>query len=563
MKKKIFIIFMIVFVFIFSQKVDAKYLLKKECDIVTIKSADSIKPYINNRNYDVYDDVFKDNVKLEISDNIGIKISEYCFKECLEEDDSNSIKNIFESGIVFEKSGYYQIRVEDLYENITEYSFIIDKEVNDIIITLNEENKTQFIVDINVIDKLSGVDKIELYVDEEIYETYSYSETNIKNVFEKVVFSLENVKFYQNVYVVAYDKLGNIKKSETVILNGDKIYNAVDIYRFRNIVNNKICDFENKTVYLINNIELNLNETNDWNAINGFKGEFDGKKHTISGFYMDKDIEKTAFFADNYGVIKNLTISGEINTTEDFSAGICAENHGKIINCRSRVKINSNGSYIGGISGINYGSIEYSRNNSHITTTGNYVGGIVGYNESEGKINKTGSSGRMTGEMYIGGICGFSEGSENEISLSFNMGNISGSEYVGGICGGTDDNKIVFRNIYNRGNVIEESDNGNNGGVIGINSAKVYIYNGYNLGEITSTYSNQIGPENIKFNNIFYIKDKVNASNIGIAKEESLFKELIENENSILFLLEQKASGIWLIKYGNNDGYPMFVWQFE
>ena len=560
MKKKIFIICILMCVFMFFEKSYAKYILNSKVNAFRVKSADNIKPYINNRNYNVYDEIFNDNVKIEISDNIGIKRSEYYFNEFL---DTEITQDSFESGKIFEKSGYYKIKVIDLYENVTEYSFIIDKEINEVEINLNSENSTQFVTNIIVKDELSGVDKIEVYVDEILYKEYNYIDENVKNISEEVIFLLDTVNFYQDVYVVAYDKLGNIEKSESIILNVDKIYDIVDIYRFRDVVNNQICDFENKTVYLINNIELNLNETNDWNAISGFKGEFDGKKHTISGFYMDKDIEKTAFFENNYGIIRNLTISGEINTTKNISAGICAENYGKIINCRSRVKINSNGSYIGGISGINYGIIEGSRNNSHITTLGNFVGGIVGYNKAEGKILKTGSSGRMTGTNYIGGICGFCEGSENEISLSFNMGNITGLEYIGGICGGTDDKKIIFRNIYNRGNVIEESANGNNGGIIGINSPEVYVYNGYNLGEITSTYSNQIGPENIKFDNIFYIKDKVNVSNIGIAKEEFLFKELIENENSILFLLEQKASGIWLIKYGNNDGYPMFVWQFE
>ena len=44
-------------------------------------------------------------------------------------------------------------------------------------------------------------------------------------------------------YLNLYDKLGNLKKSESVILNVDKIYDVVDLYRFCNIVNKKKCDF--------------------------------------------------------------------------------------------------------------------------------------------------------------------------------------------------------------------------------------------------------------------------------------------------------------------------------
>ena len=561
MRKILKILLFSIVILIISLEVDAKYIYKNEESIFKIKSADNENPIINNRNYNVYDEVFCEDVKIDFSDNIGVSLSQYCFKE------NENIEDEwidFNTGFVFETSGYYKIKVVDLYKNTVEYSFMLDKEVNKSEINIVSENNSQSVVEIVSEDILSGIQKIEVYVDNELYTVYNYADDELKQVSKEMVFPLEKIDFYEEIYVITYDKLGNLKKSESIILNVDKIYDIVDLYRFRDVVNNKICNFENKTVYLMKSLELNLLEDNNWSAISGFKGEFDGKKRTISGFYMDKTAEKTAFFADNYGVIKNLTISGEIKTSGDISGGICAENYGEIINCRSRVKINSSGNYIGGISGINYGFIKQSRNNSHITTTGDYVGGIVGYNKSLGKIYKCGSSGRITGEMYIGGVCGFTEGNnDNVIELSFNMGNITGSEFVGGVCGGTSDEIINMKSLYNRGNVIENNGAGNNGGIIGCNKKNINICNGYNLGEINSLFPNQIGPENIKADNFYYINNKANVSNIGIAKKETLFKELIENENSILFLLNQKVSGAWIIKYGHNDGYPMFVWQFE
>ncbi len=561
MRKILKILLFSIVILIISLEVDAKYIYKNEESIFKIKGADNEKPIINNRNYNVYDEAFSEDVKIDFSDNIGVSLSQYCFKENENMEDEWID---FNSGVVFENSGYYKIKVVDLYKNIVEYFFMLDKEVNKSEINIVLEDNSQSVVEIVAEDILSGIQKIEVYVDNKLYTVYNYADDELKQVSKEMVFPLEEIDFYEEIYVITYDKLGNLKKSESIILNVDKIYDVVDLYRFCDIVNNKKCDFLGKSVYLMKSLELNLLKDNNWRAISGFKGEFDGKKRTISGFYMDKTTEKTAFFADNYGVIKNLTISGEIKTSGDISGGICAENYGEIINCRSRVKINSSGNYIGGISGINYGAIKQSRNNSHITTTGKYVGGIVGYNKSLGKIYKCGSSGKMTGEMYIGGVCGFTEGNNNNvIELSFNMGNIAGSEFVGGICGGTSDGIINMKSLYNRGNVIENNGVGNNGGIIGCNKKNINICNGYNLGEINSLFPNQIGPQNIKVDNFYYIKNKANASGIGIAKNEALFKEVIENENSILFLLNQKVAGVWIIKYGHNDGYPMFVWQFE
>ena len=54
----------------------------------------------------------------------------------------------------------------------------------------------------------------------------------------------------------------------------------------------------------MNNLDMSLESNRVWNSIIDFKGEFDGKNHTISGFYMDTSIEKSGFFGINYGKIK-------------------------------------------------------------------------------------------------------------------------------------------------------------------------------------------------------------------------------------------------------------------
>ena len=564
MKNKLIIVFIFFYIIntYFSKSVNAKYVYTNEKNIFKIQSADNTFPEINGRNYDVYDEIFNNNITVNFSDNLGIKYSKYWFKEennlFLENDAGTS----FENGFVFEKSGYYKIEVCDLYDNKTQYTFLIDKEVNKSEINLLYEDENQIIIENYVIDFISEIYKSELYKDGILIETYDYSINNTKEIFEEFVIYKTDINFYEEIYVINYDKLGNSKKTNSIYLNQDKIYDLDDLFRFNNIVNNKIDDFSGKIVYLMNNLDMSLDSTRTWNSIIDFKGEFDGNNCTISGFYMDTSIEDAGFFASNYGKIKDFTVIGEVKSSANVSAGICAENFGEIYNCRSKVTINSSGDYSGGIAGINYGTIELCKNNFDITINGNYAGGIVGYNKNTGAIRRSGSSGKITGKEFIGGVCGFTEGNETNIMIEqcFSMGTVKAKFYVGGICGGTS-GKVNMNYLYNRGDVIELSNSGNSGGIVGYNNADISIKNSYNLGNINSWIINQIAPQNVTVTESYYILGRNDNSGNGIGKDEYLFKELLSNTESILYLLSQNTNNVWSIKYGYNDGYPLFEWQ--
>lgn len=547
-KLVIIIIIMSILNILFLKDVNAKYVYTNTGKIFEIQNADNIFPEINGRNYSVENEYFNKNVTVDFSDNLGIKYGRYYY-----ENDTTGTE--FESGKTFEESGFYRIEVSDLYDNKTLYTFYIDKEVDEAEVCISSENNIQTLT-FNMQDNISGVKKAEVYVDNVLYKTYEYS--NIKEVSEEMI--LDDVKFYQEVYIIVYDFLENSKKSNIAILNEDKIYDVEDLFRFKNIVNTKVCDFAGKTVNLMSDLELNSKE---WSSIVGFKGEFDGKYHTISGFYMDTDIERGGVFGINYGILRDFTVIGELNSTANISAGICAENFGQIVNCRSKVTINSTGDYVGGIVGINHGYIERCKNNYNITSTGHYVGGIVGYNKTTGVIKKCGTSGSITSNKYAGGVCGFCEGNNTMISIeqSYNMGVVKANSYVGGICGGTSSEIVNMAYLYNTNDIIETSGNGQNGGIIGENGSNVYIKNSYNIGNINSLLPNQIAPVNVNVDESFYILGKDNNSNKGVGIEEYLFKELVTNENSVLFLLSQNASQIWSIKEGYNEDYPILMWQ--
>lgn len=555
----VFISFMNIY---FSKNVNAKYIYTKTENIFKIQNADNIFPEINGKNYNVYDEEFTTNITVNFSDNLGIKYSKYWYKEDnnLFSEKDNGID--FKTGFVFEKSGYYKIEVSDLYDNKIQYSFLIDKEVNKSEINVLYEDENQIIININSLDFVSGIQKVELYKDGNLFKNYDYSSNSTKEILEEVSISKTSLKFYEEIYIICYDNLGNSKKSNSIYLNQEKIYDLEDLFRFNNIINSKIDNFSGKTVYLINNLDMSLEKNKIWNSIIDFKGEFDGKNHTISGFYMDTSIEKSGFFGINYGKIKDLTIIGKMNSVANISAGICGENYGEIYNCRSKVTINSTKNYVGGICGINYGTVELCKNNYDISITENYSGGIVGYNKSSGIIKKCGNSGKITSNYYAGGVCGFTEGNQNNIVIeqSFSMGTLKANSYVGGICGGTS-GVVKMNYLYNRGEIIELSNNGNNGGIVGNGNINISVKKSYNLGKITSSISNQIAPTKTQVKESYYILGRTNSSSSGTGKSDYLFKELISNTNSILYLLSENANNIWSIKYGYNDGYPLFVWQ--
>lgn len=557
----VFIFFNIICIY-FSKNVNAKYVYTNKENIFKIQSADNTFPEINGRNYDVYDESFNDNITVNFSDNLGIKYSKYWFKEDNNVFSENDDGTSFENGFVFEKSGYYKIEVCDLYDNKIQYTFLIDEEVNKSEINLIYEDDNQVILSNNVADFVSGIYKSEVYKDGNLIKTYDYSINDTKEVFEEFVIDKTDINFYEEIYVINYDKIGNTQKTNSIFLNQDKIYDLDDLFRFNNIVNNKIDDFSGKNVYLMNNLDMSLESNRVWNSIIDFKGEFDGKNHTISGFYMDTSSEKSGFFASNYGKIKDFTVIGEIKSNANISAGICGENFGEIYNCRSKVTINSTGDYAGGIAGINHGTIELCKNNFDITIDGICAGGIVGYNKNIGIIRKNGSSGKITGNQFVGGICGFTEGNESNavIEQCFNMGTIKANSYVGGICGAAF-GKTNMNYLYNRGDVIELNNSGNNGGIVGDHNTNISVRNSYNLGNINSLISNQIAHQNVSVSDSYYVLGRNNNSGNGIGKDEYLFKELILNTESILSLLSENTNNIWSIKYGYNDGYPLFVWQ--
>lgn len=169
-----------------------------------------------------------------------------------------------------------------------------------------------------------------------------------------------------------------------------------------------------------------------------FTGKFSGNGHTISNISVKYDDDLVGLFGTNNGLIMNLAVSGEV-TGEEYIGGICAKNEGTIYSCSFDGEVKQSATTqrkgkVGGICGTNYATISNCFNSADVSGN-DYIGGICGemcgkdpvvvYCVSVGKVSG------FTGSAIVGGICGYgngiSYGGSSELShCRFDM-DVSGS----------------------------------------------------------------------------------------------------------------------------------------
>lgn len=174
-----------------------------------------------------------------------------------------------------------------------------------------------------------------------------------------------------------------------------------------------------------------------------------------------------------------ITINGE-NLQEQDYVGLFGYNSGKIQNIIVKGLV-SGKTYVGGICGYNNGTLSQCVNYASVTGFGNYIGGITGISNklvdkayNAGSVLASGNSG-----TYVSGVAGLNSANCKIINAE-NLGNISAKNYdlVGGIVG---KNEGIVANISNQGDITAKS---KAGGIVGENAGK--IYNGFNGGTINS-----------------------------------------------------------------------------
>jgi uncharacterized protein YjdB len=168
-----------------------------------------------------------------------------------------------------------------------------------------------------------------------------------------------------------------------------------------------------------------MNES--WTPISIFSGTFTGDRHTIANLYVSRGT-----FGDNglFGRSSNATIqyvnivSGSVSG-KGASAGILGYMTGGLVfACSNNADVSGEDNNLGGIVGFTYGTdptIIACRNSGNITNTEAYNGGIVGYVGVATTIIACYNTGTITGKTMNGGIVG----AGGNITASYNTGTIA------------------------------------------------------------------------------------------------------------------------------------------
>ena len=163
-----------------------------------------------------------------------------------------------------------------------------------------------------------------------------------------------------------------------------------------------------------------------------------GDNDTDSSF---DGVEFTGSFNGNGHIIKNLTISGAYHCglfgyidSDGVVTGLGLEN----------VSIVGTGNFAGGLCSRNYGTISCCYSSGDITGD-YYIGGVCGYNDW-GTISCCYSSGDVTGDCYVGSLCGGNY--RGTITCCYSSGAVIGADFVGGFCGGNCNISAVITNCF-------------------------------------------------------------------------------------------------------------------
>jgi len=214
-----------------------------------------------------------------------------------------------------------------------------------------------------------------------------------------------------------------------------------------------------------------------------FSGSYNGKGHSISGFYINKPTLSILGLFGEVGPGAKIDSVGLVDIYikgSRYIGGLAAHNDGTITNCYSKGTIISivqnEYVYTGGLVGANTNIISHSFSTASVTNTKGYsVGGLLGINyKANAKISFCYSTGSVKGYNHVGGLVGYNY-EKASISNSYSKGYTSGYKYVGGLVGTCNINSYVS-SCYSSGRVSASS---TRGGLVGYSDDKPKITNSF------------------------------------------------------------------------------------
>ena len=213
-------------------------------------------------------------------------------------------------------------------------------------------------------------------------------------------------------------------------------------------------------------------------------GDFDGNGFTIANLTLNIEfLSNIGLFGYTIGAsLKNLgVINVDINGTDSVGGLVGSMwSFTRVRNCYNTGRVIGD-IYVGGLVGSSRDSI-FNDSYSAVSVTGNNrIGGLVGA-PTGSAVSNSYSAGDVTGVSFVGGLVGMNS-IGSSIVYSYSTGNVTGVTLVGGLVGSNFESNI--RNSYSMGNVTGER---NVGGLAGRNCGNRFnstISNCYSTGRIT------------------------------------------------------------------------------
>ncbi len=169
-----------------------------------------------------------------------------------------------------------------------------------------------------------------------------------------------------------------------------------------------------------------------------FTGVFDGKGHTISNLFIERNTSHNGLFGavGSGGAVKNLGLAFASVTATGSSGNrvgvLVGDNAGDITAVYATGAV-SGRDHVGGLVGRNVGAIETSYAAVSVTGRGQNIGGLTGFNGG-GSVTASYATGAVAGGTDVGGLAG--ENNAGTITNSYATGQASGTgSNVGGLVG--------------------------------------------------------------------------------------------------------------------------------
>ena len=347
--------------------------------------------------------------------------------------------------------------------------------------------------------------------------------------------------------------------AQSIDWNADSIAIRTEeqLRRLVTLVNSGNLESENKTIILINDIDL---KNGQWKPLN-FSGTFDGNNKVIRGVNINGYYDVVGFFerVNETAIIKNLglvvSVKNEFHETSggflrslarlanvfesDMTGGLAGYNSGTIDNCYVFGSVFENTDhgfpYVGGLVGENYGRIINCYAAANVDGRDD-VGGLVGKNY--GGIINCYAAANVKGKENVGGLVGDNCGLVGEnyggIINCYAVANVKGRENVGGLVG---DNWISGGSITNCYTISKVE--GGNGKFAGTNCGNGKIINSYALEGTNAA------------NDLFVDKNSGEISSSGLKTAAQMKQQSTYNDWDF--------ENVWAIKPDKNNGFPYFI----